>query len=81
MIGASMHARPGMLLALAASVTLAAQQANHKFLTMSEPSHHLFADRMAREPMLGEHPGGALFVSGYGADRIDRASTESVEER
>jgi hypothetical protein len=51
---------------LAASVTLAGQERQHGSLTLSEPSHHLFAERMAREPMVVEHPSGALFVSGYG---------------
>jgi hypothetical protein len=58
--------RLGVLAAFAASFTLAAQQSNQKSLRLSEPSHHLFADRMAREPMLIEHPSGVLFVSGYG---------------
>jgi hypothetical protein len=35
-------------------------------LTVSAPIHHGFNDRMAREPMIVEHPTGALFVAGYG---------------
>jgi hypothetical protein len=61
----SHYLRLGVLVALAVSVTVAAQRID-KPLVLSEPSHHLFADRMAREPMLVEHPSGALFVSGYG---------------
>ena len=35
-------------------------------LTFSAPVDHL--DALAREPMIVQHPNGALFVSGYGAD-------------
>ncbi len=35
-------------------------------LATSDPVHHLDVD--AREPMLVEHPDGALFVTGYGRD-------------
>jgi hypothetical protein len=34
-------------------------------LSLGAPVHHV--DRLAREPMLVEHPGGALFVSGFGS--------------
>ena len=34
-------------------------------LTVSAPIHHI--DSVAREPMLVEHPTGALFVSGFGS--------------
>ncbi len=34
-------------------------------LEIAGPSHHL--DALAREPMLVEHPDGALFVAGYGS--------------
>jgi hypothetical protein len=34
-------------------------------LTVAAPVHHI--DSVAREPMLVEHPSGALFVSGYGS--------------
>ncbi len=34
-------------------------------LTLAEPVHHL--DVLAREPMVVEHPSGALFVAGYGS--------------
>ncbi len=34
-------------------------------LELAEPVHHL--DLLAREPMLVEHPAGALFVAGYGS--------------
>ncbi len=34
-------------------------------LELAEPVHHL--DLLAREPMLVEHPSGALFVAGYGS--------------
>jgi hypothetical protein len=34
-------------------------------LTVSAPVHYI--DSVAREPMLVEHPSGALFVSGYGS--------------
>ena len=33
-------------------------------ITLEDPIHHL--DALAREPMVVEHPGGALFVTGYG---------------
>src|SRR5580765_3996000 len=42
-------------------------------LTVNAPVHHVFDDRMAREPMLVEHPTGALFVAGYGM--LNRPST------
>jgi hypothetical protein len=58
--------RLGVLAALTVTVAVAGQTGNQKSLSLSEPSHHLFADRMAREPMLVEHPSGALFVAGYG---------------
>ena len=32
-------------------------------ITLEDPIHHL--DALAREPMVVEHPGGALFVTGY----------------
>jgi hypothetical protein len=64
------HVRPAVVfglvglvgLALATQAALSAQGG----LSLSEPAHHVFPDRMAREPMLVEHPSGALFVSGYG---------------
>jgi hypothetical protein len=34
-------------------------------LRLGEPVHHV--DRLAREPMVVEHPGGALFVAGFGS--------------
>jgi hypothetical protein len=37
-----------------------------KALILSTPIHHLFDDRLAREPMIVEHPSGVLFVAGYG---------------
>jgi hypothetical protein len=46
--------------------TIIAAQSSNQSLMLSAPSHHLFADRMAREPMVVEHPNGTLFVSGYG---------------
>ena len=58
--------RLAIVAAAAANVTVAAQQAGQQSLTLSEPSHHVFEDRTAREPMVVEHPSGALFVSGYG---------------
>jgi hypothetical protein len=61
----TLYLRSGLLAVLAATVTLAGQL-TEKPLRLSEPSHHLFDDRFAREPMLVEHPSGALFVSGYG---------------
>jgi len=42
-------------------------------LTVNAPIHHVFDDRMAREPMIVEHPTGALFVAGYGM--LNRPST------
>jgi hypothetical protein len=85
----SHYLRLGVLVALAVSVTVAAQRID-KPLVLSEPSHHLFADRMAREPMFVEHPSGALFVSGYGTPTgstelppnlwksVDRAKTWTI---
>jgi hypothetical protein len=43
-----------------------ARQSGAQSLTLSAPAPHLFDNRMAREPMVVEHPSGALFVSGYG---------------
>jgi photosystem II stability/assembly factor-like uncharacterized protein len=34
-------------------------------LVLADPVHHL--DGLAREPMLVQHPGGALFLAGYGS--------------
>jgi hypothetical protein len=42
-------------------------------LRVSPPIHHVFDDRLAREPMIVEHPSGALFVAGYGM--LNRPST------
>jgi hypothetical protein len=49
-------------------IPLIAMQAGDaaKELTLSAPTHHLFEDRLGREPMIVEHPGGVLFVAGYG---------------
>jgi hypothetical protein len=62
----SFATRLAVLVAAAATFTLAAQQSTHKPLTLSEPSHQVFDGRFAREPMLVEHPTGVIFVSGYG---------------
>jgi hypothetical protein len=56
----------GVLAAVAATASVVAQPAKPQSLSLTAPTHHLFADRMAREPMVVEHPGGALFVAGYG---------------
>ena len=55
-----------VLAAIAAGAATAVTARAQESLTLSAPTHHLFPDRMAREPMLVEHPSGALFVSGYG---------------
>jgi hypothetical protein len=48
-------------------------------LTLSAPTHHRFDDRLAREPMIVEHPSGALFVAGYGAlDRRTNVETPNL---
>ena len=60
-----MFARLAYLVLAAGAATIAAQSGNRP-LTLSAPTDHLFADRLAREPMLVEHPNGTLFVSGYG---------------
>ena len=57
------------LASLVATVTLVTAQSGTGVgaaLSLSAPSHHVFDDRIAREPMLVEHPGGVLFVAGYG---------------
>jgi hypothetical protein len=50
-------------------VPILARQAGNdaNAFTLSAPTHHQFDDRFALEPMLVEHPSGALFVSGYGS--------------
>src|SRR5262245_33913797 len=61
--------RAGILpIALAAAIPLLAMQVERgaTTLTLNAPAHHLFDDRFAREPMIVEHPSGALFVAGYG---------------
>ncbi len=45
--------------------TATAKSADRDGLVVSAPRHHL--DNVAREPMLVEHPSGALFVAGYGS--------------
>jgi hypothetical protein len=62
----SFATRLAVLVAAAAASTVAAHESSQKPLTLSEPSHHVFDGRFAREPMLVEHPTGVLFVSGYG---------------
>jgi hypothetical protein len=37
----------------------------HKILTVAAPVHHV--DVLAREPMVVEHPSGAMFVAGFGS--------------
>jgi hypothetical protein len=60
---------------LAATVPIVAMQApgGASALKLSAPTHHLFDDRFAREPMIVEHPSGALFVAGYGS--LNRSSS------
>jgi hypothetical protein len=43
-------------------------------LTLAAPSDHL--DIVAREPMIVEHPDGALFVAGFGASRVGQKSKD-----
>jgi len=43
-------------------------------LTLAAPIDHL--DVVAREPMIVEHPGGTLFVAGYGAAWISGKRTD-----
>ena len=61
-----MTARLAVLVAGAETFTLGTQQSGQEALTLSKLSHHVLDGRFAREPMLVEHPTGALFVSGYG---------------
>ena len=53
---------------VAAAIPIVAMQAGSaaKALTLNAPTHHIFDDRLAREPMIVEHPSGPLFVAGYG---------------
>ena len=53
---------------LVAAIPIVASQVDRgaTTLTLNAPAHHIFDDRIAREPMIVEHPGGALFVAGYG---------------
>jgi hypothetical protein len=68
--------------ALTATISLVTAQSGVNVgasLSLSAPSHHLFDDRIGREPMLVEHPGGALFVAGYGrADRPTNLETPNL---
>ena len=69
MTGLSRRAAVCGLTSLVATVSLLTAQGEvgvGAALSLSAPSHHLFDDRIAREPMLVEHPSGALFVAGYG---------------
>jgi hypothetical protein len=58
----------GLMASVATAISIVALQAGSttQALTISAPTHHTFDDRVAREPMIVEHPGGALFVAGYG---------------
>jgi hypothetical protein len=49
-----------------AVIPLVAAQPVATSLTLNAPLHQFFDDRLAREPMVVEHPSGALFVAGYG---------------
>jgi hypothetical protein len=53
---------------VAAAIPVSAMQSGNaaRPLTLNAPIHHVFSDRLGREPMIVEHPGGALFVAGYG---------------
>jgi hypothetical protein len=53
---------------VAGAISIVATQPGRsaKPLTLNAPTHHVFDDRLAREPMIAEHPSGALFVAGYG---------------
>ncbi len=53
--------RSALLLAVGVAQFTPPMQAQ---ITLEDPIHHL--DALAREPMVVEHPGGALFVTGYG---------------
>lgn len=65
--------------AVATIIATNASQSRGPALTLSAPTHHLFADRMAREPMVIEHPSGALFVTGYGSlNRPSNVETPSL---
>jgi len=57
-----------LIAVLASAIAILARQpgAAPNALTVGAPIHHVFDDRMAREPMIVEHPTGALFVAGYG---------------
>ena len=75
-------ARTGALLAfVTAAIPVVAMQAarSQTALTVSAPATHLFDDRLAREPMIVEHPSGALLVAGYGAvDRPTNVETPNL---
>ena len=45
-------------------------------LELASPVHHV--DRLAREPMLVEHPDGTLFVSGYGSQSPESSHPKQV---
>ena len=64
----STTARVALIAFLVAAVPIVARQApgGASGLKLSAPIHHLFDDRLAREPMIVEHPTGTLFVAGYG---------------
>src|SRR5262245_6810235 len=63
--------------AMPTGATQAAKAADS--LTVSGPIHHLFDDRLAREPMIVEHSSGALFVAGYGMrDRPSNVETPNL---
>ena len=48
-------------------------------LILNAPTHHLFDERLAREPMIVEHPSGVLFVAGYGmANRPTNSETPNL---
>jgi len=59
-------------MAWVAAIPLVAMQVERgaRTLTVNAPVHHISDDRFAREPMIVEHPGGALFVAGYGMMRL-----------
>jgi hypothetical protein len=54
----------------------AAEAAPPWTLTLAAPIDHL--DVVAREPMIVEHPGGSLFVGGFGASRVRVNRTEEL---